>query len=129
MKTLLLIPFLFIYNMVIGQAPGKGPYPAPNPNYTRQIGALEWHSRPYGYQLWWQDARERCYGLGNGWRMPTQTELAEFYRNGGFGTQSGYFWTSTPYDDRYVYVLYKHGSTAEWVHESKTASNFVWAVR
>ena len=52
MKTLL-IPFLFICNMAIGQVWGTQPYPAADTKKTTFVNGLEWHQQPYGYDVNW----------------------------------------------------------------------------
>jgi hypothetical protein len=49
----------------------------------------------------WDDAKKSCRALGNGWRLPTKTELNILYKNrekiGGF--RDDIYWSSTEYDN------------------------------
>ena len=51
----------------------------------------------------WDEAKEACEALGEGWRLPTKEELNEMYKKrdvvGGFA--SNYYWSSTE-NDNYV---------------------------
>ena len=132
MKFLLFIPFLFICNMAVGQVWGTQPYPAADSKKTTFVNGLEWHQQPYGYDVNWADARERCYGLGNGWRMPTSAELSAFYNAGGLGSSTTYLWTSTvsKEDSEKNYVAEVHyGGGSKWLYAGRWNKFKVWAVR
>ena len=49
----------------------------------------------------WDEAKEACEALGEGWRLPTKEELNEMYKKrdvvGGFA--SNYYWSSTENDN------------------------------
>ena len=49
----------------------------------------------------WDEAKEACEALGEGWRLPTKHELNEMYKKrdvvGGFA--SYLYWSSTEYDN------------------------------
>ena len=51
-------------------------------------------------EMSWNEAKEACANLGNGWRLPTKDELNLIYENknvvGGFANY--YYWCSTELD-------------------------------
>ena len=52
----------------------------------------------------WDEAKEACEALGEGWRLPTKNELNEIYKNrvGGFANYG--YWSSTEYDNYGAWV-------------------------
>ena len=63
---------------------------------TIKIGNLEVMTEDLG-KMTWEDAKKACADLGDGWRLPTKSELNILYENkdkiGGFATN--YYWSST----------------------------------
>ena len=51
----------------------------------------------------WDEAKEACEALGEGWRLPTKEELNEMYKKrdvvGGFAGSYGSYWSSTENDN------------------------------
>ena len=95
MKTLLLITYLFICSMVIGQSSqiiGK----------SIKIGRLEIAQNDFPDGMMWNQAKKACAGLGKGWRLPTKNEFNLLYKNkdkiGGFAVESNY-WSGTETGD------------------------------
>jgi hypothetical protein len=80
-------------------------------------------------QMTWNEAKEACADLGNGWRLPTKDELNLIYENkdvvGGF--DDNFYWSST-----------ELGSNSAWgqnfgngyqYYYYKSYTNYVRAVR
>jgi len=90
MKSLLLIPLLFVCSIVIGQSKKIIGKPI-------RIGNIEVAQNDLGYLVDWEAAKAACSSLGKGWRLPTKDELNLLYTNrlfiGGFG--EGLYWSST----------------------------------
>jgi hypothetical protein len=95
MKTFLFIPFLFIFQIIIGQV-----NPAEIIGKPFRIGNLEVAKKDFPKKMNWIDANKACADLGKGWRLPTKDELNLIYKNkdkiGGFAINQ--FWSSTEYD-------------------------------
>jgi hypothetical protein len=78
----------------------------------------------------WNDAKEACAELGDGWRLPTKDELNILYHNkdkiGGF---AGYiYWSSTEYDYGSLAWL-QNFVTGDQANVNKTSAFYVRAVR
>ena len=90
MKTLLIIPMLFICSIVIGQSKKIIGNPI-------KIENLEVAQYDFIEEMNWKDAKAACAKLGKGWRLPTKDELNVLYiykdKIGGFA--SNYYWSST----------------------------------
>ena len=75
----------------------------------------------------WDNSKKSCEALGDGWRLPTQSELNILYQNkvsiGGFANIDGLgkstYWSSTEYDSNHAwgqsfytgfqdYIFYKY---------------------
>ena len=65
-----------------------------------RIGRIEVAQYDFPKAIKWDVAREVCQKLGEGWRIPTKSELNLIYKNkykiGGF--INDYYWSSTEYD-------------------------------
>ena len=59
--------------------------------------SLEWQSNPTEQPMNWDEANEYTKSLGNGWRLPTRTELIDAYDNNVEGFQSNDYWSSSTY--------------------------------
>ena len=125
MKTLLLfIPFLFVCSIVIGQSYkiiGK----------TIKIGKLEVAQFDFPNRLIWNDAKKACTGLGNGWRLPTKSELDLLYINkdkiGGFADD--FYWSSTESSNNYAwlvnfYIGYQDYSDKKYIYNVRAVRAF-----
>jgi hypothetical protein len=55
----------------------------------------------YGFpdKMYWEEAKEACNTLGNGWRLPTKEELMYLFKNKNKikGFADGFYWSSTEY--------------------------------
>ena len=91
MKKLLILPlllftcFCFAQDAIIGK--------------SFKIGNLFVAENDFPYEMEWDDAKNACEELGKGWRLPTNTELNNLYKNmdkiGGFKNDG--YWSSTLY--------------------------------
>jgi len=65
-----------------------------------KIGDLEIAQYDFPEEMKLLDAKEACRALGNGWRLPTKTELNILYKStkeiGSFANI--YYWSSSEYD-------------------------------
>lgn len=64
------------------------------------IGDLQVWPEDLG-KMTWEEAKESCASLSNGWRLPTLAEFKKTLypdRSGIPNTDSNYYWSSTDYD-------------------------------
>ena len=80
-------------------------------------------------QMTWDEAKEACVNLGNGWRLPTKYELNLIYENKNEigGVASGIYWSSTEYKANYAWIQYL--SSGEQDYNYKASRYNVRAVR
>jgi hypothetical protein len=71
---------------------------------TIKIDNLEVAEKDFPNKMNWDDAKKACESLGNGWRLPSKSELKKIFKiiynktnNGSFF--DGYYWSSTEVDD------------------------------
>ena len=68
------------------------------------IGELEVMTEDLG-TMTWDDAKESCAELGDGWRLPTKEELNFLYENkdeiGGLALN--YYWSSSEFDNFFAW--------------------------
>lgn len=69
---------------------------------TTTIAGLEWQAEPAPEPMGYQAALDYAAGLGDGWRLPTVSELVCLwsYSTGtcpAFPTASGWYWTGDVY--------------------------------
>ncbi len=124
MKTLLLIPFIFVCSMVTGQSSEIIGKPI-------KIGKLEIAQNDFPDGMMWNQAKKACAGLGKGWRLPTKNEFNLLYKNkdkiGGFNVQH-YYWSSTEGVSGCAW-LFSFASGTAYNYHPKTNANYVRAVR
>ena len=94
------------------------------------MGKLEIMTKDLG-KMSWDDAKNSCAELGNGWRLPTKEELIFLYENkekiGGF--DNSYYWCSKEYDFiTAVYFNFDNNDSGSGKY-GKHAKFFVRAVR
>lgn len=90
-KKLFFAPLVLIHSLIMAQTSTET---IGNPI---RIGKLEVAQFDFPQKMNWSDARKACAKLGNGWSLPTITELSLLYQNqvkiGGFS--NSYYWSST----------------------------------
>ena len=92
---------------------------------------IEMSPKEYDRVLSWDDAKLYCELLFidgvNDWRMPTLYELGYMYKSeNAFNNFDGaYYWTSTYYDNNYVWVMGLGGQE----YDFRLSRNYVRAVR
>ena len=70
-----------------------------------KVGELEWQADVPDKSMTWQEAKDYAASLGNGWRLPTRTEMLTLVddtrRDPACSVfpdcPSDWFWTSTPW--------------------------------
>ena len=101
-----------------------------------RIGRLEIAQYDFPKAMKWDIAREVCQKLGEGWRIPTKSELNLIYKNkykiGGF--INDYYWSSKEYSNDNYYkkspqVLIKRFSDGNEIACFKDYAFYVRAVR
>ena len=126
MKTLLIIPMLFMCSMVIGQTYNSDSIIGK----PIRIGNLEVAQHDFPKEMTWYDAKKACTDLGNGWRLPTKDELNLLYINkdkiGGFPNFG--CWSSTEFSNDFAWGQYFIGFGNQ-VGSNKVSNASVRAVR
>lgn len=104
---------------------------------TNNDGSITNDDYPTGDKLSWQDAVDYCAGLGNGWRLPTYTELESIVDYGSyepainpvFQCELSVYWSASTYanltDTAWV-IQFRSGYDG-W--DNKTYTNYVRCVR
>ena len=74
----------------------------------RKSSTLEIAEHDFPTQMVWDEAKNACELLGDGWRLPTKEELNELYSQkneiGGFA--DAYYWSSTEYYGNNAWIQY-----------------------
>ena len=101
MKTLLLIPFLFVCSLVIGQSSKiiGTPY---------KLTKFEVAQNDFQDTRDWYDAKKACASLGSGWRLPTKDELYTMYlwKDDIGGFSDFFYWSSTEANSNNAWLRY-----------------------
>jgi len=96
-----------------------------------KISNLEVLQKDFPNVMNWNDAKEACAELGDGWRLPTKDELNILYNNkdkiGGFA--GGYYWSSNDYgyDGAWVQMFnggYQFGSSKKSTYSVRAIRAF-----
>ena len=87
---------------------------------------LEW-GELLGERLTWEEAKEWCNKQGDGWRLPTDVELLQAYRDDVIGFGTGYHWSST--EDSTTGAKYVFFSDGSMSYSFKMSSCSVRCVR
>ena len=80
-----------------------------------KVGELEWQADVADKRMTWQEAKDYAANLGNGWRLPTRTELLTLVDDTRYDPACSvfpdctgeWFWTSTPWagSSSYAWVV------------------------
>jgi hypothetical protein len=90
---------------------------------------IEWQSNPPEEPMNWYKAMEYAESLGNGWRLPTRSELIDAYDNKVKNFIFMYYWSSSTYDqntNRAWRLVFDDGGVG---NNDKTISYYVRCVR
>jgi formylglycine-generating enzyme required for sulfatase activity len=94
-----------------------------------KISNLEVVQKDFPNVMNWNDAKEACAELGDGWRLPTKDELNILYHNkdkiGGFA--DGYYWSSTEFDNNYAWYQNFYNGFQDYFYKNVTM--YVRAIR
>lgn len=90
---------------------------------------LEWEKNPPKNLMSWDGAMEYAESLGEGWRLPTRTELIEAHDNNMEGFQSDYYWSSSEYDQNTIFAWNVNFNNGYVYYNSKIYSIYVRCVR
>jgi hypothetical protein len=75
----------------------------------------------------WEDAKEACATLGEGWRLPTREELHLIWLNKDDSFAAAFYWSSSEDDNNYAWLqLFNFGTQYTSL---KITTNYVRAVR
>ena len=90
---------------------------------------LEWGAEAPD-RMNWEEAVKWCESQGEGWRLPTITELYQAYwdKVEGF-TQSNYYWSSTTYPASYTSAMSVDFNGGIAYNSGKANSSYVRCVR
>ena len=90
---------------------------------------LEWQEDAPKKPMTWYEAIEYAKSLGDGWRLPTRSELINAYDSSVKGFMNDYYWSSSTYAQNTSlawYVFFYNGSVG---YDHKTFNNYVHCVR
>jgi len=94
-----------------------------------KIGNLEIAPNDFPSDMNWQDAKNACEKLGNGWRLPSKDELNILYKNkdkiGGFASYD--YWSSTEFDNGFAW--YRNFDDGSQSFYNKYDTGYVRAIR
>jgi hypothetical protein len=93
---------------------------------------LQVHQNNFENKMDWHKAKKKCVELGNGWRLPTKSELELIYtdmiQNGNINFKKDYYWSITESSSLRVWVFhFGEGNLNHGFYKSDSA--FVCAVR
>jgi hypothetical protein len=93
---------------------------------------LQVHQNNFKNKMDWHKAKKKCEELGNGWRLPTKSELelihTDLIQNGNINFKKDYYWSKTETSSLRVWALH-FGYSIEDFGYRKNSSAFVCAVR
>lgn len=78
-------------------------------------------------QFNYEEAKEACEALGDGWRLPTREELTDMYKYKEDLELKDFYWSSSEYNTTYAFYFTFSNGTANYFNKSNTLS--VRAVR
>ncbi len=58
---------------------------------------IEWQNNPPVKRMTWHEAMEYAKSLGDGWRLPTRSELINAYDGDVIGFKKNSYWSSNTY--------------------------------
>ena len=88
---------------------------------------LQWEEKPAFFSTTWEKANNYAKCLGNGWRLPTRSELSQAYDSGVPNFEPHYYWSSSEVGDQVWYVDFVDGYS--WQCYSKLDNYYVRCVR
>ena len=102
-----------------------------------RVGNLEWQSDISPKKMTWQEAKDYAESLGDGWRLPTRTELLTLVDDTKYDPAcsvfpdcpSGWFWTSTPWAGSSSFAWYVYFTSGNVGHYDVGLYNRVRCVR
>jgi hypothetical protein len=84
-------------------------------------------------QMTWDQAKDACMNLGDGWRLPTKSELQlmynELHKNGRGDFKIESYWCSTQYDESGAWCFYFANINGDAYGDDKRFAHYVRAVR
>ncbi len=99
----------------------------PNKGERLQVADNDFENR-----MEWNDAKSSCNELGNGWRLPTKSELelmrTELHKKGKGNFKSASYWSGTETDRSYAWSFDFH-SGFDYSYGNKNNAYYVRAVR
>lgn len=75
----------------------------------------------------WEDAKEACATLGEGWRLPTREELHLIWLNKDDSFAAAYYWSSSEDGSNYAWLQGFHNGFQ--LNDGKNSPYYVRAVR
>lgn len=128
--------FVFLFVTILTSCGAELEPPKSNTEYkniigvTKKIDDLEIAQYDFPQGLEWPQAKSACEALGNGWRLPTKSELNVLYQNKDMigGWKGNSYYSSEEYDNDFVWrQRFDDGSQLNDGH--KYLTNNVRAVR
>lgn len=90
---------------------------------------IEWQTNPPDKYMTWHEAVDYAKSLGDGWRLPTRSELVNAYDSDVIGFKKNPYWSSCTYAQASGVAWYVDFSYGNAFYYSKTSGGYVRCVR
>jgi formylglycine-generating enzyme required for sulfatase activity len=90
---------------------------------------IEWQSNPPKEYMTWYEAVDYAESLGDGWRLPTRSELVNAYDGDVIGFKKNSYWSSNTYAESTNLAWYVYFHNGNVYYCDKTFNSYVRCVR
>ena len=90
---------------------------------------IEWQNNPPVKRMTWHEAVDYAESLGDGWRLPTRSELINAYDSDVIGFKKNSYWSSSMYAQATNNAWYVGFYSGNVYNNDKTYNNYVRCVR
>ena len=90
---------------------------------------LQWEEKPAFFSTTWEKANNYAKCLGDGWRLPTRSELLQAYDNKVQGFEPDDYWSSSTYAQNTNGAWYVDFDDGGVYYSGKASHRYVRCVR